>query len=67
MPGGERSFSTVAFALAVGEWTSNPFRAMDEFDVFMDGVNRENSVSRFLADDDEHAGNSIEGDFRHER
>jgi len=34
-PGGELSFSTLCFTLALHGMTEAPFRAMDEFDVFM--------------------------------
>lgn len=33
LSGGERSYTTVAFTLALGAMTEMPFRAMDEFDV----------------------------------
>ncbi|CAM6106303.1 unnamed protein product [Calypogeia fissa] len=48
LSGGERSFTTLAFALAVHTMTEAPFRAMDEFDVFMDAVSRENSLNTLV-------------------
>jgi hypothetical protein len=46
--GGERSFTTVAFILALGKFTESPFRAMDEYDVFMDAVNRRIATQTLL-------------------
>lgn len=39
--GGERSAATMAFLLALQQHLKSPFRAVDEFDVHMDPVNRE--------------------------
>nr|XP_009400681.1 PREDICTED: structural maintenance of chromosomes protein 6B-like [Musa acuminata subsp. malaccensis] len=48
LSGGERSFSTLCFALALHEMTEAPFRAMDEFDVFMDAVSRKMSLETLV-------------------
>ncbi|EYU24946.1 hypothetical protein MIMGU_mgv1a002784mg [Erythranthe guttata] len=48
LSGGERSFSTLCFALALHEMTESPFRAMDEFDVFMDAVSRKISLDALV-------------------
>ncbi|KAL2613323.1 hypothetical protein R1flu_025015 [Riccia fluitans] len=44
LSGGERSYSTLSFALAVHGMIEAPFRAMDEFDIFMDPVSRKISL-----------------------
>jgi hypothetical protein len=49
LSGGERSFVTVAFALALGAETAMPLRAMHDFDVFMDAVNRHAAVENLLS------------------
>ena len=48
LSGGERSYTTVAFTLALGSTTEMPVRAMDEFDVFMDSVNRRFAMENLL-------------------
>jgi len=45
LSGGERSFSTVALLLSLWYQMDTPFLAMDEFDVFMDVVNRGLSIT----------------------
>ena len=49
LSGGERSFSTLSFVLALGQSMSVPFRALDEFDVFMDSLNRRISLDLLLS------------------
>ncbi|KAK3618775.1 Structural maintenance of chromosomes protein 6 [Elasticomyces elasticus] len=44
LSGGEKSFSTICLLLSVWEAMGSPIRCLDEFDVFMDSVNRSKSV-----------------------
>mmetsp|Transcript_22413 Transcript_22413/g.34822 ORF Transcript_22413/g.34822 Transcript_22413/m.34822 type:complete len:300 (-) Transcript_22413:73-972(-) len=48
LSGGERSYSTVCLLLALWRSLGGNFRAMDEFDVFMDSGNREASLLLLL-------------------
>jgi len=54
LSGGERSFSTVSLLLALWETMELPFCAMDEFDVFMDAVNRQISIEMLLQTGERH-------------
>lgn len=48
LSGGERSYSTIAFLVALWEAVECPFCALDEFDVFMDSVNRKVAIDTLL-------------------
>ena len=46
LSGGERSYTTTCFFMALWDIMETPFRCMDEFDVFMDGHMRK--VNSFI-------------------
>lgn len=48
LSGGERSFTTLALLLALGENLETPFRVMDEFDVFLDPVSRKIALQTMI-------------------
>ena len=49
LSGGERSFTTLALLLALGERLETPFRVMDEFDVFLDPVARKIALDTLVS------------------
>eukprot|EP01102_Stenamoeba_stenopodia_P023199 TRINITY_DN9919_c0_g2_i3.p1 TRINITY_DN9919_c0_g2~~TRINITY_DN9919_c0_g2_i3.p1 ORF type:complete len:1137 (+),score=245.74 TRINITY_DN9919_c0_g2_i3:152-3562(+) len=48
LSGGERSYSTVTLLLAIWSNIESPFRAMDEFDVFMDAGARQITIDMLV-------------------
>ena len=49
LSGGEKSFSTICFLLSLWNAIMSPVRCLDEFDVFMDAVNRRVSMQLLMA------------------
>lgn len=48
LSGGEKSFSSICLLLAIWEAMGSPLRCLDEFDVFMDNVNRRVSTEMLV-------------------
>ncbi len=48
MSGGERSFATACLLLSLWQAMSSPIRCLDEFDIFMDQVNRRVALSMIV-------------------
>lgn len=48
LSGGEKSFSQICLLLALWDAMGSPIRCLDEFDVFMDAVNRSLSVKMII-------------------
>eukprot|EP00815_Leptocylindrus_aporus_P002118 CAMPEP_0116072362 /NCGR_PEP_ID=MMETSP0322-20121206/14449_1 /TAXON_ID=163516 /ORGANISM="Leptocylindrus danicus var. apora, Strain B651" /LENGTH=112 /DNA_ID=CAMNT_0003561125 /DNA_START=88 /DNA_END=423 /DNA_ORIENTATION=+ len=48
LSGGERSYTTLALLIALGEHLETPFRVMDEFDVFLDPISRKLALEAMI-------------------
>jgi peptidoglycan hydrolase CwlO-like protein len=48
LSGGERSYTTIALLLALGESLETPFRVLDEFDVFLDPITRKLTIDSLI-------------------
>ncbi|CAK7568212.1 MAG: Structural maintenance of chromosomes protein 6 [Sporothrix epigloea] len=73
LSGGEKSFSSICLLLAIWEAMGSPLRCLDEFDVFMDNVNRDVSTNMLVDAARRSVGrqyifitpNAIQGNARH--
>ena len=54
LSGGEKSFSSICMLLSVWEAIGSPIRCLDEFDVFMDNVNRAISTNMLVSQSSSH-------------
>lgn len=54
LSGGEKSFSSICLLLALWEAMGAPLRCLDEYDVFMDDVNRDVSTKMIVSSDPLH-------------
>ena len=48
LSGGEKSYSTISLVLALWSQIQPPFRILDEFDVFMDSLNRRIALDQII-------------------
>ena len=48
LSGGEKSYSTISLVLALWSQIHPPFRILDEFDVFMDSINRRIALDQII-------------------
>jgi structural maintenance of chromosomes protein 6 len=49
LSGGEKSFSQICLLLSIWEAMGSPIRCLDEFDVYMDSVNRKMSIDLLIS------------------
>ncbi|RUS16430.1 hypothetical protein BC937DRAFT_91201 [Endogone sp. FLAS-F59071] len=56
LSGGEKSFSTLCLLLSIWASVASPIRCLDEFDVFMDAVNRQMSMAMVIEAAEESTG-----------
>jgi len=64
LSGGEKSFSSICLLLAIWEAMGSPLRCLDEFDVFMDNVNRAISTNMLVRTPPNESDRRFETDLR---